>query len=100
MSYGIWELVDLIHASKRVGEKISPELELEIIEERLKNPALSPTRIMEKLYLKCSRANVQKIYSRWRLSSFNKPITIHGVISTPIPEEKLKIFSLIKLFPE
>ncbi len=47
MSYGVWGLVDLIHASKRIGEKISPELELQIIEERLKNPALSPTRIME-----------------------------------------------------
>lgn len=90
MSYGVWGLVDFVHASKRVGEKISPELELQIIEERLKNPALSPTRIMEKLDLKCSRANVQKIYSRWKLSSFKKPITIHGVIATPIPEENLK----------
>ena len=88
MSYGVWGLVDLVHASKRVGEKISPELELQIIEERLKNPALSATRIMEKLDLKCCRANVQKIYSRWKLSSFKDPITIHGVISTPIPEGK------------
>jgi len=90
MSYGVWGLVDLVHASKRVGEKISAELELQIIEERLKNPALSAARIMEKLDLKCCRANVQKIYSRWKLSSFKDPITIHGVISTPIPEGKLK----------
>ncbi len=90
MSYGVWGLVDLIHASKRVGEKISQELELQIIEERLKNPALSAGRMMDKLDLKCSRANVQKIYSRWKLSSFKDPISIHGVISTPIPEGKLK----------
>ena len=90
MTYGVWGLVDLAHASKRVGEKISPELELQIIEERLKYPALSPGRMVDKLDLKCSRANVQKIYSRWKLSSFKNPITIHGVISTPIPEEKLK----------
>ncbi len=90
MSYGVWGLVDLAHAPKRVGEKISAELELQIIEQRLKNPALSPTRIMEKLDLKCSRANVQKIYSRWNLSSFKNPITIHGVISTPIPEDTLE----------
>ena len=90
MTYGIWGLVDLVHASKRVGDKISPELELQIIEERLKNPALSPVRIMEKLDLKCSRANIQKIYSRWKLSSFKDPITIHGVISTPIPEGKIE----------
>ncbi len=88
MLYGVWGLVDLVHASKRIGEKISPELELQIIEERLKYPALSPSRIMDKLDLKCSRANVQKIYSRWKLSSFKKPISIHGVISTQIPEEK------------
>ena len=85
MSYGVWGLVDLIHVSKRVRVKISPELELQIIEERLKNPALTPTRIMDKLDLNCSRENIQKIYSRWRLSSLKDPITIHGVISTPIP---------------
>lgn len=90
MTYGVWGLVDLVHASKRIGDKISPELELQIIEERLKNPALSPIRIMEKLDLKCSRANIQKIYSRWKLSSFKEAITIHGVISTPIPEERLE----------
>jgi len=90
MLYGVWGLVDLAHASKRIGEKISPELELQIIEERLKYPALSPSRIMDKLDLKCSRANVQKIYSRWKLSSFKKPVSIHGVISTPIPEEKIE----------
>jgi len=90
MTYGVWGLVDLVHASKRVGEKISAGLELQIIEERLKNPALSPVRIMEKLDLKCSRANIRKIYSRWKLSSFKEAITIHGVISTPIPEGKLE----------
>ena len=75
LSYGVWGLVDLAHAQKRVGEKISAELELQIIEQRLKNPALTPTRIMEKLDLKCSRANVQKIYGRWNLSSFKDPIS-------------------------
>ncbi|MBA7697693.1 hypothetical protein ES703_106361 [subsurface metagenome] len=89
MLYGVWGLVDLIHSTKRrCGEKISSELELHIIEERLKNPALTPLRISEKLSLKCSRANVQKIYKRWKLSSFKNPISIHGVISAPVTTEK------------
>jgi transcriptional regulator with XRE-family HTH domain len=67
MIYGIWGLVDLVQKGQ-IGEKISPELELQIIEERL------------------TRANVQKIYKRWRLSRFKKPIPIRGVVSQPVPK--------------
>lgn len=90
MAYGVWGLVDLAHAWKRIGEKISPELELVIIEERLKNPALSPSRVMDKLDLKCSRANVQKIYVRWGLSSIKRAVSIRGVIPLPLEQKKDK----------
>jgi hypothetical protein len=82
MTYGIWGLVDLIH-TPRVGEKISPELELKIIEERLVDPKLSAQKMMDKLQLKCCRARVLAVYKRWRLSQFSVPVTLHGVIAVP-----------------
>ena len=85
MVYGIWGLVDLVQKGQ-IGEKISPELELQIIEERLMDPFLSTSKVIKKLNLKCSRANVQKIYKRWRLSRFKKQIPIRGVVSQPIPQ--------------
>lgn len=83
MMYGVWGLVDLVQTTK-IGEKISPELELQIIEERLMNPLLSANKIIKKLDLKCSKANVQKIYTRWKLSRFKKPVSIRGMVSQPI----------------
>ena len=83
MSYGIWGLVDLVQKGQ-MGEKISAELELQIIEQRLMDPSLSTSKLIQKLNLKCSRANVQKIYKRWRLSRFKKPIAIRGVVSEPV----------------
>ena len=85
MMYGVWGLVDLI-ANKKEGEKISSVLELNIIEERLMDPSLSFSKMMEKLSLKCSRSNVQKIYEKWGLSRFNKSIVIRGIIPQAIPE--------------
>ncbi len=85
MKYGVWGLVDLVQTTK-IGEKISPELELRIIEQRLMDPLLSANKIIKKLDLKCSKANVQKIYTRWKLSRFKKPISIRGVVSQPIVE--------------
>jgi len=64
MIYGIWGLVDLVQQG-RTGEKISPELELQIIEQRLMDSSLSTTKMIKKLDLKCSKANVQKVYKRW-----------------------------------
>ena len=89
MLYGVWGLVDLIQ-TKKAGEKISPELELQIIEERLMNPSLSTNKIIKKLNLKCSKANVQKIYTKWKLSTIKEPIPIRGVISQPVPSEVSK----------
>ena len=82
--YGIWGLVDLVQKG-RTGEKISPELELQIIEKRLMEPSLSTTKMIKKLKLKCSKANVQKVYKRWGLSRFKTPIPIRGTLSSPVP---------------
>ena len=86
MKYGIWGLLDLVQVTKK-GEKISPELELEIIERRLMSPQLSTTKMIKELKLKCSKAHVQKIYSRWKLASFKQPVVLRGVISQKVPDK-------------
>lgn len=103
MFYGIWGLVDLIHISRRVGEKISSELELKIIEERLMNPMLSVTAMIRELNLKCSDSNVQKIYKRWSLSEFKTAVPMRGIIPSSIPDKaEIPIFqnrSAVSNFP-
>ena len=86
MVYGVWGLVDLVQQG-RTGEKISPELELQIIEHRLMYPSLSTTKMIKKLKLKCSKANIQKVYKRWQLSRFKEPVLIRGVLSSPVPNK-------------
>jgi hypothetical protein len=86
MTYGVWGLVNLSQVTKG-GEKISPDLELRIIERKLVNPSLSATKMIKILDLKCSRANVQKIYSKWRLSNIKEPVSIRGVISRATPDK-------------
>jgi len=85
LAYGIWGLVDLVQTTKQ-GQKISPELELQILEERLMDPSLSTTKMIEKLQLKCSKALVQKVYRRWSLSSFKRPVRLRGILSEAIPQ--------------
>jgi hypothetical protein len=88
LSYGVWGLVDLIQKGQ-VGEKISPDVEVQIIEEKLMYPELSTSKMIKKLKLKCSRANVQNIYARWELSKIKKGVKIRGVISQPAPKASL-----------
>lgn len=95
MSYGLWGLVDLVQSAK-IGEKISPELELQIIEERLMNPSLSAQKMIEKLKLKCCRANVLKVYGRWKLARIKKAVSLRGVLSTAIEKIKEQSSSVIK----
>ncbi len=87
LQYGIWGLVDLIHSPRRKGEKISADLELKIIEQRLLNPSLSTRKIIAALNLKCSQTNIQKIYSRWGLAKIKEAKPIKGVLSSTIPNK-------------
>jgi hypothetical protein len=83
MIYGIWGLVDRCQITKS-GEKISSELELQIIEERLMDPGLCALKMISKLKLKCSKSNIQKVYTRWKLSQYKKPVALRGVVCQPI----------------
>ncbi len=86
MIYGIWGFADLVQKGQ-IGEKISPEVELQIIEERLMDSSLSAAKMIKKLKLKCSRANVQKIYKKWKLSKIKEPVAIRGVIPGRAPKQ-------------
>ncbi len=86
MVYGVWGFVDLVQQG-RTGEKISAELELQIVEQRLMDPSLSATKMMKKLKLKCSKAHVQKVYNRWGLAKFKTPVLIRGVLAGPVPDK-------------
>lgn len=86
LQYGIWGLVDLVHAPRRKAEKISAELELKIIEERLAHPELSTRKLIKTLKLCCSQANVQKIYARWGLAGIKQAVAVRGVVSEPVPD--------------
>jgi len=89
-TYGVWGLIDLVQKGYS-GEKISSELELQIIEKRLMNPKLSTKKMIDTLNLKCSKSNVQKIYKKWELSKFKESIKIRGLVSEPYPKtEKLR----------
>ena len=87
LQYGVWGLVDLVHAPRRKAEKISAELELKIIEERLAHPELSTRKMIKTLKLRCSQANVQKIYTRWGLAGIEQAVPLRGVLSEPVPEK-------------
>jgi hypothetical protein len=87
LQYGVWGLVDLVHAPRRKAEKISAELELKIIEERLAHPELSTRKMIKTLKLHCSQANVQKIYTRWGLAGIEQAVPLRGVLSEPVPEK-------------
>jgi len=87
LQYGIWGLIDLIHSPRRKGEKISADLELKIIEQRLLNPTLSTRKIIVALKLNCSQTNIQKIYSRWGLVKIKEAKPIKGILSFAIPDK-------------
>lgn len=83
-TFGIWALVDRIQTTKK-GEKLSPELELHIIEQRLMDPTLSTSKMIKKLSLKCSRSHVKNVYTRWGMSRFKKPVPLRGVVAQAVP---------------
>ncbi len=60
------------------------------------DPSLSTTKMIKKLNLKCSKANVQKIYGKWQLSSFKKSVSIRGVVSHPVPGKASTITSKLE----
>lgn len=68
---GFWGLADWIQAGHgRV--KISAELELRIVEEKLEHPRLSLDALLARLKLKCSRSAVHELLKSWDLLDKNR----------------------------
>lgn len=66
--YGPWGLVELLHGS-RARSRISAELELRVIEEKLEHPRLTLADVMQRLDLRCSRTALHEVLRFWDLLS-------------------------------
>lgn len=76
--YGAWGLVERIQAGRGRG-KISEELELRIIEEKLEYPRLSLEELMKRLKLRCSRTLVYELLRYWDLLDKKRhPVRLRG----------------------
>jgi hypothetical protein len=49
------------------------------------DPSLSTVKMIDKLKLKCSKSNVQKVYARWKLTRLKKPVPLRGVMPQTVP---------------
>jgi len=77
--YGPWGLVDWLQSGSG-RHKLSEELELRIIEEKLEHPALSLEALVSRLHLRCSRTAVHEILKFWKLLDKDRaPIRVRGM---------------------
>ena len=76
--YGFWGLVDWLQAG-RGRSKVSEELELGLIEEKLEHPTLSLEDLSGRLQLRCSRTGVHELLTYWGLTSKDRtPVRLRG----------------------
>lgn len=86
--YGPWGLVDWIQSGRGRG-KISEELELGIIEEKLEHPRLSLDAIVTRLQLRCSRMAVYDVLGFWDLlSKKRRPVRLRGLWNEAEEEDR------------
>jgi len=87
-TYGPWGLVDWLQPGRGRG-KISSELELRILEEKLEHPRLSLGDLVARLQLRCSRAAVHQCLKFWDLLEKDRaPIRLRGLWSAEEEEER------------
>ena len=77
--YGLWGLVDWLQPGSG-RQKISEELELRIIEEKLEHPSLSLQAMLSRLQLRCSRTAIHEVLKFWNLTDKDRePVQIRGL---------------------
>ena len=77
--YGPWGLVDWLRPG-RGRVKLSEELELRILEEKLEHPRLSLDALITRMKLRCARTSVYEVLRFWNLlEKDRKPVRLRGL---------------------
>ncbi|MBL7212034.1 MAG: helix-turn-helix domain-containing protein [Desulfobacteraceae bacterium] len=77
--YGAWGLVDWIQPGRGRG-KISDELELRIIEEKVEHPRFSLDELIARMDLRCSRSALYEVLRYWELlEKKRRPVQLRGL---------------------
>jgi hypothetical protein len=82
----LWGVVDWQQAG-RGRLKLSLELELSLIDEKLQHPRLNIDEIMDRLQLQCSRTAIYELLNYWKLMDKDRPaVRLHGFWDTDVVE--------------
>lgn len=94
--YGALGLVDWIQPGRGRG-KISDELELRIIEEKVEHPRFSLDELMARMDLRCSRSALYEILRYWKLlGKERRPVRLRGLWGEEVPEKPALLLKTAK----
>ena len=86
--YGPWGLVDRLRPG-RGRVKLSDELELRILQEKLEHPRLSVDALISKMKLRCARTMVYEVLRFWDiLEKDRRPVQLRGLWRGEVYEEQ------------
>lgn len=95
-SYGAWGLVDWVQPGRGRG-KISDELELRIIEEKVEHPRLSLDDLVARMNLRCSRSALHDVLRCWDLlEKERRPVRLRGLWGEQTPEQPAPLLKTAK----
>jgi len=94
--YGAWGLVDWIQPGRGRG-KISDELELRIIEEKVEHPRFSLDELIARMDLRCSRSALYEVLRYWELlEKERRPVRLRGLWGEEVPEKPASLLKTAK----
>jgi transposase len=86
-TYGPWGLVDWLRPG-RGRKKLSEELELRIVQEKLEHPRLSVDALISRMRLRCARTWVYEVLKFWELlQKDRRPVQLRGLWREDTAEE-------------
>jgi transposase len=94
--YGPWGFVDWLQPGRGRG-KVSEDLELRIIEEKLEHPRLSLDDLVSRMKLRCSRSAIYDVLRFWDLlGKDRKPVRLRGFWDEEEPEKPTALLRTAK----